>query len=277
MAAPAAPGASRRPGPFARAAAGAWHVPAGLGLLLRSPHLWLLACLPALLGGALVGAGFLAGLHALPQAEAWLLPDRRRITEWLELAVFLALAAGLLLAGMALGLAIALLVSAPLLERLSRRTEARLLPEHAGAPCTSGFGGTAALKTAAAQAACVPAAGLLALVPLLGPLLAAVWLGALLGWQQTSGPLARHGVAAADGRDWWRRFAWETSGFGLSALVTLWIPLANVLLAPALAIGATRLTLELGFEPEPAPEQAGSLEPPATDANAAPPATGGPA
>jgi len=277
MATAAATGASRRPGPLARAAAGAWHVPAGLALLLRSPKLWLLALAPALVAGALLGAGLLAGIYALPQAEAWLLPDRLQVREWLELAVFLALAFGLLLAGMAAGLAAALLVSAPLLERLSRRAESLLLPEKAGAPCTAGFGGLDSLGPAAVQAVFAPAAGLLALVPLVGPVLAGTWIGALLGWQQTSGPLGRHGLARSAARSWRRHYAWETLGLGLGAVVALWVPIANVLLPPALAIGATRLVLELGLEPGAEPERHTRAEPPAAEEAAAPPATNGPA
>ena len=40
-------GESGRPGPFWRALAGAFHVPAGIAFLLRTPKLWPLAALPA--------------------------------------------------------------------------------------------------------------------------------------------------------------------------------------------------------------------------------------
>ena len=47
-----------RPGIFRRAAAGAWHVPAGFALLARAPRLWPLALLPAFLAVFCIVAGF---------------------------------------------------------------------------------------------------------------------------------------------------------------------------------------------------------------------------
>ncbi len=44
---------------------------------------------------------------------------------------------------------------------------------------------------------------------------------------------------------WHRRYRAESLGFGLAGLVILFLPLANLLLVPALAVGATRLVLEL--------------------------------
>jgi uncharacterized protein involved in cysteine biosynthesis len=46
-------------------------------------------------------------------------------------------------------------------------------------------------------------------------------------------------------RAWHRKWRPESLGFGLVGLVTLIVPFANLLLAPALAVGGTLLVLEL--------------------------------
>src|SRR5438046_4190088 len=52
-----------RPGIFRRAAAGAWHVPAGFVFLARTPPLWPLAILPAVLAVACVVGGLFLGAY----------------------------------------------------------------------------------------------------------------------------------------------------------------------------------------------------------------------
>ncbi|HEY6555456.1 MAG TPA: hypothetical protein VI669_19015, partial [Vicinamibacteria bacterium] len=53
---------------------------------------------------------------------------------------------------------------------------------------------------------------------------------------------------------WHLRWRAEVVGFGLAALVALLIPLLNAFLPPALAVGATRLVLDLeGLDAEQAP------------------------
>jgi uncharacterized protein involved in cysteine biosynthesis len=46
-------------------------------------------------------------------------------------------------------------------------------------------------------------------------------------------------------RAWHRKWRAESLGFGLLGLMTLIVPFANLVLAPALAVGGTLLVLEL--------------------------------
>ena len=59
----------RRPGFVRRAAAGAWHVPAGFGILLRNPRLWPLAVLPVALAALFVFLGAVLGIFLIPRVE----------------------------------------------------------------------------------------------------------------------------------------------------------------------------------------------------------------
>jgi uncharacterized protein involved in cysteine biosynthesis len=90
-----------------------------------------------------------------------------------------------------------------------------------------------------------PGVLLLSLIPLVGPPLGILWGAHALALQQTDVPLARRGMGFSARRAWHRRWRAESLGFGLAGLVTLLVPLANFLLAPALAVGGTLLVLEL--------------------------------
>src|SRR6188472_477394 len=118
-----------RPGIFRRAAAGAWHVPAGFVFLARTPKLWPLVILPAFLAVACVIGGTVLGLFAMPFLEKVLVPGEGKIADQVGFVLTLALWVGTLIAGMILGLAVALLLSAPILERISRQVEARVRGE----------------------------------------------------------------------------------------------------------------------------------------------------
>jgi uncharacterized protein involved in cysteine biosynthesis len=246
---------ARRPGALWRAAAGAWHVPAGLYYLLRNPSFWPLAILPAFLCALFVVGGLFGGMFLFPRIQTALAMDHTRAAPWLDLLLTLTLGVGVLAAGAALGLAVALLLAAPLLEQMSRRTEARLrghLEESA-----HGFGWEIgqSLKTALYFLAVMPIVFLLGLVPLLGPFLSALWGGIALSFQFTEAPLARRGLGFHDRRVWHQRWLAESLGFGLAALFVFLVPFANLLLGPALAIGGTMLVLDLdpGRVAEPAP------------------------
>jgi CysZ protein len=234
-----------RPGVLRRAAAGAWHVPAGFVFLLRHPPLWLWALLPALLAAVLLVAGFLGGAFAAPRVQALVAPDRGALPDWLDFLVTLILWGGTILTGMALGFALALLLTAPILERLSRAAE------------VSARGGavdqTAGLRWEVAQSlrgalyflAAAPGVLLLSLIPIFGPALAAVWGGHALSFQLTDPSLTRRGLDFRAKRRWHRRWRAESVGFGLAGVVTLLVPFANLLMSPALAVGGTLLVLDL--------------------------------
>ena len=251
------------PGILRRAAAGAWHIPAGFLLLLRTPRLWPLALLPSLLALACLLTGFGLAVFALPTVESALGPAPGSLPTWIALLVLLALWAGTLAAGVVLGLAVALLLAAPVLERLSHRTEVVIAGDAPGLSAGMRWELAQSLRSAAYFLAVAPFVLLLGLIPLLGPALAALWAAHALAVQQTEAPLVRRGLGFHDRRQWHRRWRAESLGFGLAAFLTLLVPLANLLLAPALAVGATLLVVDLEgtIEAAPVPEDAApSLE-----------------
>lgn len=259
---PEQPLPAARPGLVRRLAAGAWHVPAGFVFLFRNPPLWPLALLPVALAVLCVFAGLVLGALAVPRVDALLVPGHDRLPDWLGLLATLALWTATLCAGMAMGLAVALFLAAPSLELLSRRVEAR----RRGQALDQGRGLRWELLQSLGGAcyflAAAPLAFLVGLIPLIGPFLAALWAGRALAFQLTDGPLARRGLAFRDRRVWHRQWRAESIGFGLAGLITLVVPLANFLLAPALTVGGTMLVLDLEPSPAaPAPEPAAAAEP----------------
>lgn len=235
----------RRPGLLRRAAAGAWHVPAGFVFLLRRPRLWPLAVLPAALAAMLVLGGFVLGLFALSPVEAALAPPRGRLPGWLGFLVTLALWIATLGAGIVLGFAAALTAAAPILDRLSRLIEALLRGRAAEAETGLRWEMAQSLRVALYFLLAAPGVFLLGLIPLVGPAMGALWGAHALAWQQTDGPLARRGLDFRARRSWHRRWRVESLGFGAAGLIALVVPFANLLLAPALTVGATLLVLEL--------------------------------
>jgi CysZ protein len=266
LAAPAgspALGPARPPGSVVRrAAAGAWHVIAGFAFLLKRPRLWPLAALPALTAAVCIFGGVFLGLFAIPWLEQSLLPGGGKVTGLGSLVLTLAVWVGALVAGAVTGLAIAMLLAAPILELLSRKVEAYvrvdvLEPEGGWKwELAQSFKGSLYFVGAA------PGVLLLSLIPVIGPPLGMLWGAHALALQQTDVPLARRGMGFSSRRAWHRKWRPESLGFGLLGLVTLIIPLANFLLAPALAVGGTLLVLELEEDlvvpdrPAPAPAPA---------------------
>ena len=236
------------PGKLRRAAAGAWHVAAGFWFLLRNPSLWPLAALPTVLSGFFLVGGVLAAAYSFRWVEAWFLPEPDRLPAFITLILTLALGVGTLIAGALVGLALALLLSAPVLERLSRRVEARARGELTTADTGLRWEIAQSLKGSLYFLIAAPGVLLLSLIPLLGPVLGALWGAHALAFQQTDMALGRRGLNFGARRAWHRRFRAESLGFGLMALLVLVIPFANLLLAPVLTVGGTLLVLEL--EPE---------------------------
>lgn len=245
-----------RPGILRRAAAGAWHVPAGFVFIFKNPSVWPLAILPAFLAVVCVLGGFFLGLFAIPQLEKFLVPGEGKIAERLGFLLTLALWVGAVVAGMILGLAVALLLSAPILERISRQVEARV---RGTAPIEHqrglGWEMLQAFKGSMYFLLSAPVVLLLSLVPLVGPAAGTLWGAHALAFQQTDVPLARRGRDFRARRAWHRRYRAESIGFGLAGLVTLLVPLANLLIGPALAAGGTLLVIEFE-EGVPAPDSA---------------------
>ncbi len=243
---PAALGAARPPGSIARrAAGGAWHVIAGFAFLLKRPRLWPLAALPAVTAVVCILGGFFVGMFAIPFLEQTLLPERGKVTAGLGIVLYLALIVGTLAAGIITGLAIAMLLAAPVLELLSRKVEAYVRVDVLEPEGGWKWELVQSFKGALYFVGAAPGVLLLSLIPLVGPPLGLLWGAHALALQQTDVPLARRGMGFGARRAWHRKWRPESLGFGLVGLVTLIVPLANLLLAPALAVGGTLLVLEL--------------------------------
>ena len=239
-------GAARRPRSAARrAAAGAWHVIAGFAFLFRRPRLWPLAALPILLAVVCIVAGFFAAMFAIPWLEQSLLPQRGKVTAGLAIILYMALMVGTLAAGVIAGLAVAMLLAAPVLERLSHKVEAYVRVDVIEPDGGWKWELLQSFKGALYFLAAAPFVLVLSLIPLVGPPIGMLWGAYALALQQTDVPLARRGMGFGARRAWHRKWRAESLGFGLAGLVTLLVPLVNFLLAPALAVGGTLLVLEL--------------------------------
>ncbi len=233
------------PGRIRRMAAGAWHVPGGMFFLLRHVRLWPLAALPAVLCLVFFFVGLFLGYFSLRAIEAVLAPHPGSMPRWLVFVITLALWLGTLAAGAVAGLALALLLSAPILDALSQRVERLLRGAVPGHERGLRWEVAQSLKGAVFLVAAAPLVFFLGLLPLVGPLLGLWWGAYVLAYQQTDSPLTRRGLDFAGRRLWHRSWRWESLGFGLAGLAVLVVPFANLLLAPALTVGGTRLVLEL--------------------------------
>jgi CysZ protein len=239
------PPSPTRPNVVRRAAAGAWHVAGGFLFLLRHPGLWPFAALPTAFAVVLLFLGAVLGVYLGPHVEASLAPAPGEAPVWVELPLTLLLWTATIGAGTFLGLGIALLLAAPLLEHLSRRVE-RIAQGHV---LEKGRGLRwellESLRGSLYFLAAAPGVFLLGFVPLVGPILSLVFGGRAVAFQMTDPALTRRGLSFRDKRRWHRDWRAESQGFGLAGMVGLLVPFANLLLAPALVTGGTLLVLSL--------------------------------
>jgi uncharacterized protein involved in cysteine biosynthesis len=232
-----------RPGFVRRAAAGAWHVISGVVFLIRHASCWHYVLVPALFSAFFLASGLFAGVFLLNTVESRFLPDSAKPVEWTILSFRIGLWLSALAAATLAGLAVALFVSAPILDRLSRRVERRVRGTVvAKAPSLTwelvrSFRGSLYFLGAA------PLVLVVGLIPFLGPPLAALWGSFALAFQQTDPILARRGLALKGRGLWHREWRWESIGFGAGGLLLL--PLLNVFIGPVLTVGATLLVLEI--------------------------------
>jgi CysZ protein len=234
-----------RPGLLRRAAAGAWHVPAGFVFLARAPRLWALAALPVVLAVVLMYLGAVAGIFLIPRVETAFAPPAMARPVAVDILTSLPLWTAVVGSGVFLGLGLALLVAAPLLVQLSRQVEARVAGSAIGAGGALGGRVAESLRSALYIPAAAPGVFLLGLVPVVGPVLSAVWGAAAIALQTTDPALARRGLRFAGRWRWHREWLAESQGFGLAGMVGLLVPLANLLLAPAMIVGGTLLVIDL--------------------------------
>ncbi|HVO11480.1 MAG TPA: EI24 domain-containing protein [Vicinamibacteria bacterium] len=236
---------ARRPGVVRRAFAGAWHVPAGFAFLLRRPGLWPLAALPTVLAMLLMAAGAILAVFLVPDAERAVAPAPGRAPSWLELPISLLLTVATIGGGVFLGLGIALLLSAPLLDLLSRRVERRARGSVPEPGRGVGWETAQALRGAVYFLIAAPGVFALGLIPVLGPFLSVLWGARAVAFQMTDPALSRRGLAFAEKRRWHHEWLPESEGFGLAGMIGMLVPFANLLLGPALVTGGTLLVLEI--------------------------------
>jgi CysZ protein len=233
------------PGALRRTAAGAWHVPSGLAFLVRHPSLWPLAALPAVVAVVLLAAGAVTGVYLIPRVEESFAPRAGAWPEWVELPASLLLWTATIGAGAFLGLGLALLLAAPLLELLSRRVEGKARGRVVDSAASWWVEVGEALRAGLYFVIAAPVVLALGLVPLIGPLLAVMIGARALAMQMTDFALARHGASLKQRLAWHRRWLPESQGFGLAGMVGMLVPFANLLIAPALVTGATLLVLDI--------------------------------
>ena len=236
-----APSALERPGRVRRIVAGAWHVLGGVLFLLRHASLWPLAALPALLGVFLMVVGAAVGLLSLGSVDQAFAPHYARLPQPWSFAVMLALGTTTIAAGVVVGLALALLLSAPILDHLSRRTEELLTGTVQDRSRSLHWEIAQSLKSGLFFLAALPLAVALGLLPLVGPLLEFLWAAHALASQQSESPLLRRGLDGPARRRWRHEWRWECWGFGAAGLLALCVPF----ITPCLVVGMARLVVEV--------------------------------
>jgi hypothetical protein len=229
----------RRPNVLLRAVAGAWHVPAGITFLARTPSVRVPALFCGVVTGIFLMAGAASGLYLLQYVENVVIPAPGAVGETLGVLVPFLLGVGTLGGGAFVGLALALLACSGLLTRIGDAAERMVLgDEPAAAPPRD-------LRAGALLVAAAPVVLLVSMLPLVGPVLGSLLASAALSVHQTDAPLARRGRATfADRIAWHRRYLPESLGFGFAAIVLVLVPCAGFLVAAALAAGGAFLVLE---------------------------------
>jgi CysZ protein len=260
------PVAAQRPSFPVRAAAGAWHVPAGFAFLLRRPALWPLAALPVVLAVVLVFFGLVLGVFVGARVEARFGPEPGHMPVFVELPASLLLWTASLGSGVFLGLGLALVLASPILDKLSRQVEAIVRGRVWDSGKGLGWEAGQALRGSLYFLAAAPGVFLLGLVPIVGPFLSVAWGGRAVAFQMTDPALSRRGLTFQAKRGWHGAWRLESTGFGLAGMVALLVPFANLLLGPALVAGGTLLVLDLeDVDAETARPRPGGPEPGAID------------
>jgi uncharacterized protein involved in cysteine biosynthesis len=236
-------------------------VPSGFAFLLRHPSLWPLAALPALLALVLLAAGAVAGVYLIPRVETAFAPRAGAWPEWVELPVSLLLWTATIGAGAFLGLGIALLLVAPILDLLSRQVEAKARGRTLDASAGLAWEIKQSLRAGLYFVLAAPVVFALGIIPIVGPFLSLMLGARAVAMQMTDFALTRHGADLADKVAWHRRWLPESQGFGLAGMLGLLVPFANVLLGPSLVAGATLLVLDIEDVEGPPPPAAAPSPP----------------
>jgi CysZ protein len=189
--------------------------------------------------------GLVLGVFLGSHVEARFAPAPGSVPAWVEVPVSLLLWTATLGSCVFLGLGIALALASPILEQLSRQVEARARGRTVEAGKGFRWEAGQAVRGSLYFLAAAPGVFLLGLVPIVGPFISMAWGGRAVAFQMTDPALSRRGLAFQAKREWHRKWRAESMGFGLAGMVGLLVPLANLLLGPALVVGGTLLVLDL--------------------------------
>jgi uncharacterized protein involved in cysteine biosynthesis len=225
---------------------GAWQLPKAVAFLARRPRLWPGAMLPALAAAVLMVVGLGLGLLSGPSLEAAAFEGSGPTPAWSGFWLSLGVRAVALVAGVLAGFGLALILAAPLLERLSRDVEAAARGQVLIRESGLRFEVAQSIRTAGYFLLRTPGIVIVGFVPFVGPALSALWAAHALAFQNTEPVLGRRGLEFATRRAWHRRHRAESLGLGFASLVCLLVPCAGLLLAPAMVTAGTLLVLELG-------------------------------
>jgi CysZ protein len=246
--------ASRRGNPISDFVTGIGLMLRGQALVLRSPGLWLLGLIPALITFLLLGAAFVALAMYDKQIATFLTPFAEQWATAVKDAVRLAVEAAVLIvfvvAAVVVYTSLTLIIGEPFYEAISKRIDDRLggiqdersvafwrqLPrsivESIRLLLRTGFNGLLVVV-----ATLIPVAG-----PFIGPVLAAFVGGWAIAVELTSVPFERRGLVLRHRRSMLGARRSMALGFGVATFVALLIPAIDVLLTPGAVAGATLLS-----------------------------------
>lgn len=223
----------------------------------RSPRLMLLGLLPALLSFVLLAGALVAWMRVAPDVAVWLTPFGRLWSDDLIAVLRAAIVIALVVGGFALAVvvftALALLIGAPVYERISRAVE------QAGGGITAEVQSSLshqigrAIHDSARMITSAVGLGIvvtvLGLLPAVGPaaaaVVAAVGGGRIVLVELSGTPCDARGMTLGERRLLLRRHRWRALGFGLVTYLLLLIPGASVLLMPGAVAGATMLVRDV--------------------------------
>ena len=232
-------------GRLRRLTLGAWHLPKALAFLARRPRLWPWVVLPALAAAGLMALGFVFGLLVGPYLEAAVFDRSGPAPAWTGFVVSLGVRAVAVLTGVLGGLGLALVLAAPLLDRLSKDVEATSRGQVLNRESGLRWEVEQSIRGAGYFLLRMPGIVAVGFVPFVGPPISALWAAHALAFQNTEPALGRRGLAFEVRRAWHRRHRAESLGLGFASLACLLVPCAGFLLAPALITAGTLLVLEL--------------------------------
>jgi uncharacterized protein involved in cysteine biosynthesis len=230
---------------FRGLAVGMWHLPKAFLFLAKRPGLWPGAALPALLAAALMAMGLGLGFVTGPYLEQAVLQRSGPWPESSEWVVGLGVRVAALVACVLGGLAVALALAAPLLERLSRQVEGARRGQVLNRESGLRWEVEQSIRGAGYFLLRMPGIILVGFVPFIGPPLSALWAAHALAFQNTEPALGRRGLAFEARRAWHRLHRPESLGLGFASLACLLVPCAGFLLAPAMITAGTLLVLDL--------------------------------